>query len=78
MDSRVVEFFETHRKFFVALAAAAAVAVAVFTDDRHVDLTDVLAVVAAFAGAGGVVATPNKTRRRAQAERAVDEVRRGR
>lgn len=73
--TRVVEFYETHRKFFVAVAAAVAVAVAVITDDRHVDLTDVLAVVAAFAGAGGVVATPNKTRRRAQVERAVDEAR---
>lgn len=71
--SKVVEFFETHRKFFVALAAAVTVAVAVVTDDKHLDIADVVAIIGAFGGAGAVQAVSNDSKVEAKAKRVVRE-----
>lgn len=60
--TRVVEWFEEHRKFVAALVVAIGVAIAVVTDDKHLDLNDILTIVGAFVGAGAVERVPNKRR----------------
>lgn len=67
--SALVEWYETHKKFIVAVVAAVATIVA-FAGDGEFSLNDVLGTIAVLTGAGGVERVANKTKRRAQLDRA--------
>lgn len=70
--SKLVAFYEEHKKFLVAVVAAVAAA-ASFAADGEFSLNDVVGTLSVFTGAGAVYAVPNKTKRRVQADRVLDE-----
>lgn len=69
--TKYVEFFETHRKFFVAVAAGAVAAYAVVADGEF-SLNDAFVIFAALGlGPVGVERVPNDSKVKAAAKRVV-------